>query len=97
MEHSTSITSIARHSSPAERLSFGKALRDTVPRSTHGNWNQSADRPDPIAALEASSQGRLPKKSADSVWSDAEVTVHLPSGCGDRHGGRPCHNPYHRD
>ncbi len=60
MEHSTSITSIARHSSPAERLSFGKVLRDTVPRSTHGNWNQSADRPDPIAALEASSQGRLP-------------------------------------
>ncbi len=59
MEHTIS-SSIAKHSSPAARLSFGKALRNTVPRSTHGNWNQSADRPDPIAALEASSQGRLP-------------------------------------
>ncbi len=59
MEQSTITSSTTKHSSPAARLSFGKALRDTVPRSTHGDWNQSADRPDPITLLEASSQGRL--------------------------------------
>lgn len=52
--------STTRHSSPTDRRSVGKALRDTVPRSTHGNWNPPAERSDPIALLETSSLGRLP-------------------------------------
>ena len=53
-------SSNARHPSPIERQAFGKALRDTVPRKTHSDWNPPADRPDPITLLEISSQGRLP-------------------------------------
>ncbi|MBR8836114.1 MAG: DUF2252 domain-containing protein [Stigonema ocellatum SAG 48.90 = DSM 106950] len=47
-------------SSPTARLSFGKALRSTVPRCAHSEWNPPASRPDPIALLETSNQGRLP-------------------------------------
>lgn len=49
-----------RYASPAERRAAGKALREQVPRSTHGNWHPATERPDPITLLEASSQGRLP-------------------------------------
>ncbi len=44
---------------PAERLSLGKALRSKVARSVHGEWKAEANRPDPIALLEASSKPRL--------------------------------------
>jgi uncharacterized protein (DUF2252 family) len=45
----------------AERLAKGKALRHRVPRSSHGHWEPAPDRPDPVAALESSSQGRVPE------------------------------------
>lgn len=43
-----------------ERIGDGKALRVALPRETHARWQPSADRPDPIAVLEQSNQGRLP-------------------------------------
>lgn len=54
------LTSSERHLSPTDRLSAGKALRNTVPRSAHAGWKAGGDRPDPIALLEESNQGRLP-------------------------------------
>lgn len=48
-------------SSRAERIEAGKALRDTVPRARHAGWTPPANRPDPIAILEASNQDRLPE------------------------------------
>ena len=39
----------------------GKALRETVPRSTLGAWKRAADRPDPIALLQASDAERMPE------------------------------------
>lgn len=42
-----------------EKLAAGKALRATVPRSTHGGWTPAPDRPDPVAVIEASNAGRL--------------------------------------
>jgi uncharacterized protein (DUF2252 family) len=45
---------------PAERLAEGKARRARVPRSAHAGWRPPADRPDPVAVLEESSEGRLP-------------------------------------
>jgi uncharacterized protein (DUF2252 family) len=45
----------------AEHRAAGKALRDVVPRSAHGVWQPPADRSDPIALLESSSEGRLPR------------------------------------
>jgi uncharacterized protein (DUF2252 family) len=42
-----------------ERIAAGKALRDSVPRQSHGGWNPPANRRDPIDLLRASNQDRL--------------------------------------
>lgn len=47
--------------SPAERMSAGKALRQSVPRGSHGEWAAAADRPNPIEVLRDSDRGRLPE------------------------------------
>jgi uncharacterized protein (DUF2252 family) len=47
--------------SVTERLAAGKALRQAVPRSAHGTWTLSVDRPDPLDLLQAQDQGRLPE------------------------------------
>jgi uncharacterized protein (DUF2252 family) len=44
-----------------ERLAAGKALRDSVPRTSHSDWAPAAKHRDPIAILEESNQGRLPE------------------------------------
>lgn len=41
------------------RRSHGKALRALVPRESHAEWKAPRDRPDPLALLERSNQGRL--------------------------------------
>ena len=46
---------------PQDREAAGRALRDRVPRSVHGDWRRSRERPDPIAILEKSNRGRLPE------------------------------------
>jgi uncharacterized protein (DUF2252 family) len=47
--------------SPDELYKQGKKLRDKCPRQSHAVWKPPASRPDPIALLEESSQGRLPQ------------------------------------
>ncbi|HLM45265.1 MAG TPA: DUF2252 domain-containing protein [Myxococcaceae bacterium] len=42
-----------------ERKQQGRELRKKTPRAEHGRWEPPADRPDPIALLEESNQGRL--------------------------------------
>src|SRR5262245_7033839 len=42
------------------RVAAGKALRDATPRASHAGWQPPADRPDPVAVLEASNHGRQP-------------------------------------
>ena len=42
-----------------ERQAFGKSLRKRLARSSHGEWQPSADRPDPIALLQEQDSGRL--------------------------------------
>jgi len=44
----------------AERSLEGRRLRETCPRSRHGPWVARADRADPVALLQANSEGRLP-------------------------------------
>ncbi len=41
------------------RRQQGKALRKNVPRSSHGAWAPAADRPDPLAILQAQDEGRV--------------------------------------
>ncbi len=38
----------------------GRALREQVPRSSHGEWAASADRPDPVGIIEEQNAERLP-------------------------------------
>ncbi|GGJ02756.1 DUF2252 domain-containing protein [Neoroseomonas lacus] len=44
-----------------ERVEAGKALRATISRSAHAAWKRPANRPDPIALLQASDEERLPE------------------------------------
>jgi hypothetical protein len=42
-----------------ERIMLGKSIRKQVPRSSHGDWTPSPDRPDPLDLLQAQDKGRL--------------------------------------
>ncbi|MET9953795.1 DUF2252 domain-containing protein [Streptomyces sp. NPDC006339] len=46
---------------PSERAEKGKAARKQVPRSSHGRWIPSSQRPDPITVLERQAVDRLPE------------------------------------
>jgi hypothetical protein len=43
----------------SERAAAGKAARSGAPRSSHGEWESSADRQDPVAILEAQAESRV--------------------------------------
>jgi uncharacterized protein (DUF2252 family) len=45
--------------SRSERRRAGKALRQQVPRSSHGDWAPTPDRPDPLSLLQAQDEGRI--------------------------------------
>ncbi|MGA5194538.1 DUF2252 domain-containing protein [Streptomyces exfoliatus] len=45
---------------PSERAAQGKQARKRVPRSSHGRWIPSSQRPHPIDVLEQQSKDRLP-------------------------------------
>ena len=49
------------HPSVAEVREMGKCLREKCPRHTHAVWQAPENRPDPVALLEASNQGRIPQ------------------------------------
>lgn len=44
-----------------ERVARGKAARADVPRSSHGEWEPSPTRPDPVALLERQAATRVPE------------------------------------
>ena len=45
--------------SPEERAAAGKAAREKVPRSSHGEWEPPARRRDPVKVLEDQAKGRV--------------------------------------
>jgi uncharacterized protein (DUF2252 family) len=45
----------------ADRIDAGRAMRKDVPRSSHGDWEAAADRPDPVAVLVAQGESRVPE------------------------------------
>jgi uncharacterized protein (DUF2252 family) len=49
------------HRTRAESVAMGKALRDKCPRTAHAAWQPPANRPDPLALLVESSEGRIPQ------------------------------------
>ena len=44
-----------------DRVARGKAARNSAPRSSHGNWEPAADRPDPVALLQEQAKSRVPE------------------------------------
>jgi len=53
------VTEIA-HPSVDDRMAKGADARDRVPLSSHSKWQPAADRPDPVALLEAQNTTREP-------------------------------------
>jgi uncharacterized protein (DUF2252 family) len=49
------------HLTPAERAAHGKAARELVPRTAHGQWRPAADRPDPVGLLQEQGTSRVPE------------------------------------
>ena len=47
--------------SPEERAAAGKAAREKVPRSSHGEWKPAARRRDPVKVLEDQAKNRVPE------------------------------------
>ena len=47
------------HPPVSERRAAGKAARKRVPRGAQGEWQPPADRPDPVAWMRATNEGRL--------------------------------------
>jgi len=45
--------------SRAERREYGRALRQTVPLESHGEWHPAPDRPNPIELLRQDDQSRI--------------------------------------
>ena len=43
----------------AERRQKGRSLREKSPRTSHGDWQPAADRPNPLDLLQAQDEGRL--------------------------------------
>src|SRR6266699_5242625 len=44
-----------------DRIDAGRAMRKDVPRSSHGDWQPAADRPDPVDVLVAQGESRVPE------------------------------------
>jgi uncharacterized protein (DUF2252 family) len=50
----------ARYQTPEERLALGRAIRDSIPRSSQAGWKSPERREDPVELLEISNEGRIP-------------------------------------
>jgi uncharacterized protein (DUF2252 family) len=58
---SMATTGMTLHPTVQERAARGKDARDRAPRESHATWKPAADRPDPVALLEAQAATRVPE------------------------------------
>ena len=56
---STGPASDPSHPSTEERVALGKGARTAAPRASHGEWQASATRPDPVSLLESQAESRV--------------------------------------
>ena len=54
-------STVSPRSSRDELRALGKSLREKCPRSDHSIWEPTVHRPDPVALIEESNQGRMPQ------------------------------------
>src|SRR5881392_3294185 len=57
----TSSAGPTSHLTMPERIAAGKAARKAVPRSVHGEWQPSTERPDPVDLLRQQAETRVPE------------------------------------
>ena len=60
-DHAPTKPSLVDTASPEERAAAGKAARERVPRSSHGDWEPPARRRDPVKVLEDQAKSRVPE------------------------------------
>lgn len=60
-QDATSMLRTAPDATPEQRAARGRAARRATPRSSHAEFEPAADRPDPLAVLEAQSAARVPE------------------------------------
>ena len=77
------------HPALAERAARGKAARTLVPLSVHGEWQPSADRPDPVSLLEEQAHKSGAGAGPDPIRPDVGLAVHLLPRRGLPDGLRP--------
>jgi uncharacterized protein (DUF2252 family) len=56
-----SVPRVVNHLSAEESKAKGKQCRDKAPRTSHGDFEPAADRPDPVALLEGQATTRVPE------------------------------------
>jgi len=59
--HPRAPAKVVPHLAPAERAARGKAARAEVSRRSHGEWEPSPVRPDPVSLLEQQAKTRVPE------------------------------------
>jgi uncharacterized protein (DUF2252 family) len=60
-ELSVSPTRVVEHPTPEDRAARGRTARAAVPRSSHGAWSPTSDRPDPVDLLLQQATTRVPE------------------------------------
>ena len=73
----------------AERYAAGKALRSSVPRSSHAEWAPDPERPDPISLLEEANKTRLQHLVPIRFGRMSTVSFRVLSRNSRHHGVRP--------
>ena len=58
-DHASTKSPLVDTASPEERAAAGKAARERVPRSSHGEWEPPARRRDPVEVLEDQAKSRV--------------------------------------
>lgn len=76
-----------------EKSVAGKALRATVPRTSHAGWAPAPDRPDPVATIAASNAGRLERLVPIRMERMAESAFGFYRGAAAIMAGDLAHTP----
>ena len=84
----TTAGTAVEHRTVSERVALGKAARELVPRSRHGEFQPASSRPDPVALLERQAESRVPELVPIRYGRMLGVAVRLLPGSGADHGRR---------
>jgi hypothetical protein len=78
-----------------ERRDAGRALRKTVPRSSHTHWTRPRRQRDPIDVLEEQAQGRIPELVRCPVTTRCPAWAKAEGGRSEAPpGSRPAGPPF---